>query len=101
MACAWPLGAGQRSIWLSCARPGGGLGGSACAGRRRVAMLVLASSRGHAYLRGIVLCGLVDWGLGLGWGCEIDVEWMSDVRAVLAACVVRPAHRSFAQSDIS
>ena len=49
----------------------------------------------------IVLCGLGNWGLGLGWGCEIDVEWMPDVRAVLAACVVRPAHRSFAQADIS
>ena len=46
---------------------------------------------GDACLREIVLCGLGDWGLGLVWGCMIDVEWMSDVRAVrLPACCARP-----------
>ena len=58
-------------------------------------------SCGRACPRGFVLCGLGEWGLGLGWGCVIDVEWMLEVRAVLAACVRRPAHRSFAQADIS
>ena len=77
-----------------------------CAGRGRVAMLAFVwpclPSCGHACLRVIVLCGLGDWGLGLVWGCVLDVEWMSDVRAVLAACVLSsqatPRARSFAQA---
>ena len=56
---------------------------------------------GHACLRRIVLCGLGDWDFRLGWGCVIDVEWMLDVREVLAACVQCPAHRSFARADMS
>jgi len=67
-------------------------------GRGRVALLALAvwpclPSRDCAVWSGR--------GLGLGSGCVIDVEWMLHVRSVLAACVVRVAHRSFAQADIS
>jgi hypothetical protein len=59
-----------------------------CAGRGRVAML--------AFVWPCLPSG--DGAVWSGrWGRVIDVEWMPDVRAVLAACVVRP----FAQADIS
>ena len=49
---------------------------------RAAAMLAMLSlscrhlASGHACVRAILLCGLGDWGLGLVWGCVIDVVWM-------------------------
>ena len=49
---------------------------------RAAAMLAMLSlscwhlASGHACLRAILPCGLGDWGLGLVWGCVIDVVWM-------------------------
>ena len=65
-ACTCTLAQGSRLVGVQNAGPWLLRGGS-----KR-----MLRAGGHACPRAVVLGGLFDWGLGLAWGCVIDVEWM-------------------------